>query len=493
MCSIQRLAITALMLVAGGLGLTVPTAAATTGTTDGLQWATSGSPASAVTITGHTAAATNGRTTLALPSVIDVDAGPNVQNLPVTVIGYQAIQGLTTIQRLIIPDSVTTIDTRAFAGNENLEELTIGNGVTTIGMQAFYQGTPSTSLTRLTLGDHVTTIGDMAFAGAAGVRVLTLPSSVRTIGAAAFVDMPGLERVTVDEGVTNIGTSAFLVGNPTVQPPLVFVIRGSATPFPAYGIDGHSGGLRVLRYRNAIGPWEGNLAFDGATFGYITDPPPAPTAIAGAESATITVTTPARGETPTSYTVTSSPGAGTCTITGAAGSCTMRDLAAGTQYVFTAIAHSTDATPSDPSEPSVAVTPTALPPSGASAGTGTDATPSSHATDDTAATSAPTLRLSNPRVTRSAIHTVFTATGPGWLRQTARLASGPRDASTSLCRASRRITKAGIVTVTCRLTQAARRRAAVQPLLVTLTTSFTPIGGSPSTNATDVRIPRSAR
>jgi hypothetical protein len=66
--------------------------------------------------------------------------------------------------------------------------------------------------------------------------------------------------------------------------------------------------------------------------------PGVPTVVAGEESATITVTAPTSGRTPTSYLVTAAPGGATCTVTGASGSCTITGLTAGTAYTFTSIA-----------------------------------------------------------------------------------------------------------------------------------------------------------
>ena len=66
--------------------------------------------------------------------------------------------------------------------------------------------------------------------------------------------------------------------------------------------------------------------------------PGVPTVVAGEESATITVTAPTSGRTPTSYEVTASPGGAKCTVDGASGSCTITGLTAGTSYTFTTIA-----------------------------------------------------------------------------------------------------------------------------------------------------------
>lgn len=93
----------------------------------------------------------------------------------------------------------------------------------------------------------------------------------------------------------------------------------------------------------AIQSWTGE---DAASFGPLSvtnnvigpNTPGTPTVIAGEESATITVTAPTGGLTPTSYLVTATPGGATCTVTGASGSCTITGLTAGTAYTFTTVA-----------------------------------------------------------------------------------------------------------------------------------------------------------
>ena len=66
--------------------------------------------------------------------------------------------------------------------------------------------------------------------------------------------------------------------------------------------------------------------------------PGTPSVVAGEESATITVTAPTGGLTPTSYEVTATPGGAKCTVSGASGSCTITGLTAGTAYTFTTVA-----------------------------------------------------------------------------------------------------------------------------------------------------------
>ncbi len=103
----------------------------------------------------------------------------------------------------------------------------------------------------------------------------------------------------------------------------------------------------------------GGTVFKSIPFGW-TDSPPAtpgqPTAVAGAGSAAVTVVAPTSGGTPTSYTVTASPGTAQCTVTGASGSCTVNGLTNGTSYTFTSTATNVAGTSSS-SVASAAVTP----------------------------------------------------------------------------------------------------------------------------------------
>ncbi|WP_370246774.1 MBG domain-containing protein [Nocardioides sp.] len=70
------------------------------------------------------------------------------------------------------------------------------------------------------------------------------------------------------------------------------------------------------------------------------NPPSAPTAVAGYESASVTVVPAGSGNVADSFTVTASPGGATCTIDAADDplSCTVTGLTAGTSYTFTATA-----------------------------------------------------------------------------------------------------------------------------------------------------------
>ena len=92
-----------------------------------------------------------------------------------------------------------------------------------------------------------------------------------------------------------------------------------------------------------------------------------------------------------------------------------------------------------------------------------------------------TLTLSPIRVLGSSIRSFIIVTGPGVANQRGSFSggAGARNSKTlTACRSSRTITKAGRYKVSCKLTAAARSARRRGPIRVTLTTTFTPTGGT---------------
>jgi YVTN family beta-propeller protein len=193
-----------------------------------------------------------------------------------------------------------------------------------------YAGYPAGALAIVDTGTHA-------------VTSLALPNAPTGIaispsGAALYVTHQGANPVgpgtlTVVDTASAAVTGSIAVGN---SPFRVAVSPDGAT---AYVPNFNSASVSVVTFSPGI--------------------PPAPTAVAGDGEATITVTPPTSGGTPSSYTVTSAPGGFSCTVTGA-GSCTIPGLTNGTTYTFTATATNAAGT-SAPSPESNAVTPHAAP------------------------------------------------------------------------------------------------------------------------------------
>ena len=197
---------------------------------------------------GHGSEVTIPSSVKVLNGSVFYNAGLTSVTMPATMtsIGENAFRGCNFTE-ITLPDSLTTIGANAFYQSYGLSSLTIPDAVTTIGEYAFYE---CTGLTSITLGSSLTSIGQRAFMGCSGVESITIPDSVTTIGNGAFSGVPHIEyhgnatgspwgaktmngiregdylfndtthttilaylgnegRVTVPDGVTTIGASAF--------------------------------------------------------------------------------------------------------------------------------------------------------------------------------------------------------------------------------------------------------------------------------------------
>lgn len=141
------------------------------------------SDGASVTITGYSGI----ESTIAIPSEID--------GLPVTTIAENAFRGFIYLEKVVIPDSVTTID-YAFPACEDLEYVFIGQGVTS--MNGAFRG--CTALKDVAGGSRVEYM-DEAFAGCTSLRTATIPSSVKS-ALSAFSGCTQLTGASIENGIT---------------------------------------------------------------------------------------------------------------------------------------------------------------------------------------------------------------------------------------------------------------------------------------------------
>jgi hypothetical protein len=196
------------------------------------------------------------------------------------------------------------------------------------------------------------------------VTIAPLPLFTKTASAATFPTTTGtyiIEKITwscacsVDSTKPPALSSFDVKVDGVPNPVTAFSVFGSAIIDLTLTTTVYSGSVITLTYNApAIDNTLANNAFqraNGEDYVSFTLPitnmggtrpepnaPGVPTVVAGEESATITVTAPTSGRTPTSYEVTASPGGAKCTVDGASGSCTITGLTAGTAYTFTTIA-----------------------------------------------------------------------------------------------------------------------------------------------------------
>lgn len=117
--------------------------------------------------------------------------------------GFQYSSSLNSV---ILPDSVTTINSQAFL-DSSLSSITMpANSVITISDQAF---SGCDNLASIQLPQSLESIGDYAFANCTSLNKIIIPDGVYTIGASAFNSCSNLASIYVGASVNSIGNKPF--------------------------------------------------------------------------------------------------------------------------------------------------------------------------------------------------------------------------------------------------------------------------------------------
>lgn len=127
-----------------------------------------------------------------------------------TSIGEMAFSGLVGLEDINIPDSVTYIGKQAFSGCEALaSDISLPSSLTHINSSTFYS---CHNLKSVSIPSSVTYIGNAVFHNCVSLTSITIPSSVEYIGYQVFDGCSGLETVAIPNSVYYDGGASLFSG-----------------------------------------------------------------------------------------------------------------------------------------------------------------------------------------------------------------------------------------------------------------------------------------
>lgn len=120
-------------------------------------------------------------------------------------IGSYAFGGCSSLQNIVIPNSVTIIGDGAFCFT-SLTNITIPNSLTKIGCCLFHS---CRLLNDVTIPNTIISIGPNAFNACERLTSINIPNSVTEIKGYAFANCTSLTNITLPNSVTKMGSCVF--------------------------------------------------------------------------------------------------------------------------------------------------------------------------------------------------------------------------------------------------------------------------------------------
>lgn len=143
-----------------------------------------------------------------IPAIFNIPQTFNFSgnNYRIVKIDDKVFQDCTSLQSIIIPDSVIEIGNSAFEGCYMLENVNIPKSVTKIGNRAFLN---CKNLNNIDIPNNVTEIGHKTFAGCFSLITVVLPDKIKKIRVGLFAKCKSLANIVINNGVTEIENWAF--------------------------------------------------------------------------------------------------------------------------------------------------------------------------------------------------------------------------------------------------------------------------------------------
>ena len=128
---------------------------------------------------------------LVIPSSID--------GYKINCLGVYSFSACKSLEKVVIPNTVTSINVAAFSCCTSLSEITIPYSVISISASAFAD---CTGLKSVLISDSVSNIEDRAFKGCTNLKNITIPDSVINLGSGFVEGCANLKKVIIGNGVT---------------------------------------------------------------------------------------------------------------------------------------------------------------------------------------------------------------------------------------------------------------------------------------------------
>jgi len=130
----------------------------------------------------------------------------SIGEIPVTKINANAMNNVTGITQVVLPESIEQIGDSAFEGCTQLSSINLPDGLERLGWYAFYK---CESLLNVTVPDSILFFGESVFRDCSNLQQVTLPSSLTQIRNYTFYGCHALVSLTIPETVSLIGDFAF--------------------------------------------------------------------------------------------------------------------------------------------------------------------------------------------------------------------------------------------------------------------------------------------
>ena len=169
-------------------------------------------------------------------TIKDVVIPDTVDGAPVVNVSATSITGNTTIETMVLPNSLKTITERLFYNCTNLRQVSIPDSVTEIGRYAFAH---CDRLQSIVIPNSVEEVGEYCFEACLNLTSVQLSSSMKVLRTHLFASCNSLAHLEIPEGVesTEFAIVEYCDSLKSVTFPSTLKSLGNQTFFYNWGID----------------------------------------------------------------------------------------------------------------------------------------------------------------------------------------------------------------------------------------------------------------